>query len=43
MVTLTFAAAGGGTDVTLVHDRFPSESSRDGHEKGRTAILAEIA
>jgi uncharacterized protein YndB with AHSA1/START domain len=43
IVTLTFAAAGAGTDMTLVHDRFPSEGSRDGHEKGWTAILALLA
>ncbi len=43
VVTLTFAASGKGTDVTLVHDRFPSEASRDGHEKGWTAILARLA
>ena len=43
VVTLTFAASGKGTDVTLIHDRFPSEGSRDGHEKGWTAILARLA
>lgn len=43
LVTLTFAPADGGTLVTLVHDRFPSEGSRDGHAKGWGAILAMLA
>ena len=43
IVTLTFEGASGGTDVTLVHDRFPSDGSRDGHEKGWTSILAGLA
>jgi uncharacterized protein YndB with AHSA1/START domain len=43
VVTLTFSPKDGGTEVTLVHDRFPSDASRDGHEKGWTAILGKLA
>ncbi|MDF0602588.1 SRPBCC domain-containing protein [Psychromarinibacter sp. C21-152] len=43
VVTLTFEPEGAGTLVTLVHDRFPSDSSRDGHEKGWTGILGALA
>ncbi len=43
LVTLTFDAKDGGTQVTLVHETFPSEGSRDGHEKGWTGILATLA
>lgn len=43
LVTLDFRAAGDGTDLTLVHDRFPSEESRNGHKKGWTTILANLA
>jgi uncharacterized protein YndB with AHSA1/START domain len=43
VVTIDFRATKGGTDLTLVHDRFPSEASRNGHEKGWTAILAALA
>ena len=43
LVTLDFAAADGGTTVTLVHEHFPSEGSRDGHAKGWAAILATLA
>lgn len=43
VVELTFRRMDdGGTELTLVHDRFPSEGSRDGHEKGWTAILDEF-
>jgi uncharacterized protein YndB with AHSA1/START domain len=43
LVTLTFEPDGDGTMVTLVHDMFPSEGSRDGHQEGWTAILATLA
>lgn len=39
LVTLTFAKDGDATLVTLEHDRFKSDSARDGHEKGWGAIL----
>ena len=43
VVTLTFRPVAGGTEVTLEHDRFPSDGARNGHEKGWTAILGELA
>ncbi|MBF9034534.1 SRPBCC domain-containing protein [Rhodobacterales bacterium HKCCE2091] len=41
-VTLDFVPRDGGTELTLTHVRFATESSRDGHEAGWTAILAEL-
>jgi uncharacterized protein YndB with AHSA1/START domain len=43
LVTLSFEAVDGQTRVTLVHEVFPSEASRDGHAKGWTAILGCLA
>ncbi|MDJ0638972.1 MAG: SRPBCC domain-containing protein [Paracoccaceae bacterium] len=42
-VTLRFAEADGGTNVTLQHVRFPSEEIRDNHQKGWTHILEMLA
>jgi uncharacterized protein YndB with AHSA1/START domain len=42
LVTLTFRAVGDETEVTLTHDRFPSDASRDGHERGWTSILEAL-
>lgn len=42
IVTLEFRPVDGGTEVTLIHDRFPSEGARDGHEKGWTSILEKL-
>lgn len=39
-VTLDFAPEGDGTAVTLTHVKFPSEDSRDNHERGWALILA---
>lgn len=41
-VTLDLAPVDGGTQVTLTQVRFSSGDSRDGHEKGWTAILAAL-
>ena len=41
-VTLAFSPEAGGTRVTLVHVRFRSEDSRDGHKSGWTNILASL-
>lgn len=41
-VTLTFTPDGDGTHLTLLHERFPSEESRDNHQGGWTAILARL-
>ena len=43
LVTLTFEPENSGTLVTLVHEKFPSEGSRDGHSKGWTGILTTLA
>lgn len=42
LVTLTFRAVGNETEVTLIHDRFPSEAERRGHEGGWTSILQAL-
>ncbi|MDX8348521.1 SRPBCC domain-containing protein [Cognatiyoonia sp. IB215446] len=42
-VTLTFKTVAGGTLVTLRHDRFVNEESRDNHKIGWTGILAALA
>ncbi|NNE86510.1 MAG: SRPBCC domain-containing protein [Silicimonas sp.] len=41
-VTLKFASVPDGTEVTLRHVRFPSEESRDNHEKGWGGILEAL-
>ncbi len=41
-VTLDFAPAQGGTEVTLTHVRFASAESRDNHKKGWGSILAML-
>lgn len=41
-VTIDFAEADGGTDVTLHHVRFENEEMRNNHEGGWTAILAAL-
>tara|TARA_R110002124_G_scaffold14825_1_gene65339 strand:- start:1288 stop:1713 length:426 start_codon:yes stop_codon:yes gene_type:complete len=42
-VTLNLApSAAGGTDVELLHVKFPSEESRNNHEAGWGAILATL-
>jgi uncharacterized protein YndB with AHSA1/START domain len=43
LVTLTFEPTNAGTLLTLVHEKFPSEDSLDGHTNGWTAILATLA
>ena len=43
LVTLTFEPVGTGTRLTLVHEKFPSEASCEGHTKGWTAILGTLA
>lgn len=42
VVTLTFAPKDGGTEVTLVHERFKNEEIRDNHNRGWGAILARL-
>ena len=43
VVSIDFAERDGETEVTLVHDRFPSEASRAGREQGWSAMLEKLA
>jgi uncharacterized protein YndB with AHSA1/START domain len=42
LVTLTFADADEGTHLTLLHERFLDEQSRDNHHGGWTSILQSL-
>jgi len=43
LVTLTFEPEGDGTLLTLTHDKFPSDESREGHNQGWSGILESLA
>ncbi len=43
IVTLTLTAEGTGTRLELRQDKFASEGARDGHTRGWTRILQELA
>jgi uncharacterized protein YndB with AHSA1/START domain len=43
LVTITLKKVGNETELTLIHDRFPTDSAREGHKKGWTAILEALA
>jgi uncharacterized protein YndB with AHSA1/START domain len=42
-VTILLAADGAATDLTLIHEKLPTESSRDGHREGWTGALENLA
>ena len=42
-VTLNFTEVAEGTNIELVHDKFLDEESRNNHEQGRVATLAQLA
>ena len=42
LVTLQFRARGNGTELLLIHERFPSEPLRDEHERGWTGCLEQL-
>lgn len=42
LVTLTFAAKDGGTEMTLVHSGFTNEEMRDGHNRGWTSSFEDL-
>jgi uncharacterized protein YndB with AHSA1/START domain len=42
LVTLSFTAAGGGTDFVLLHERFADVPTRDMHEAGWNGCLASL-
>ena len=39
ILTIEFAPADGGTELTLTHEGFPTEENRSNHEHGWTSIL----
>jgi uncharacterized protein YndB with AHSA1/START domain len=43
MVTLHFREVEGGTELRLIHDRFSSETIRDGHHHGWTGSMEKLA
>ena len=42
VVTIELANKGGGTELVLTHERFPSEESRDKHQHGWTGCLDRL-
>lgn len=42
LVTILFAAAGGGTDFVFRHEQFFDAAARDGHRRGWTESLAKL-
>ncbi len=42
LVTVTFADTKGGTEVVLVHDRFPSAETCEHHRQGWQAIMDKL-
>jgi len=43
LVTMTLRALGGRTELTLRHERFESETSRDGHNRGWNGCFEKLA
>jgi uncharacterized protein YndB with AHSA1/START domain len=43
LVTLTFKDVEGGTELTLLHENFNTEESRDGHNKGWAGSFDKLA
>ena len=41
-VTVEFNDLGEATEVTILHELFPAEEARDGHEKGWTSCLNRL-
>ncbi len=42
LLTIDFARAGTGTELTLTHERFATQRSRDNHEHGWNSILDKM-
>jgi uncharacterized protein YndB with AHSA1/START domain len=42
LLTLEFNEVDGGTELVLTHEQFASVESRDGHQKGWTAIMDQL-
>ena len=43
LMTVTIRAAGGGSELTLLHENFPNAERRDGHNAGWTMSLDQLA
>jgi uncharacterized protein YndB with AHSA1/START domain len=43
LVTVSLRDVEGGTELKLTHEKFASERSRDGHEKGWSSSLSKLA
>jgi uncharacterized protein YndB with AHSA1/START domain len=43
LVTVSLKDVEGGTELTLLHERFATEASRNGHEKGWTGSFEKLA
>ena len=43
LVTLEFRDAGGGTEVILTHELFPSQKARDDHSRGWSSSWEKLA
>lgn len=43
VVTVELSDRDGGTDVRLVHEKLPSEESRDSHTEGWNSVLDKLA
>ena len=42
LVTVSLKDVAGGTELTLTHEQFATEASRDSHNQGWTAIIANL-
>jgi uncharacterized protein YndB with AHSA1/START domain len=42
LVTVRLVASGGGTDLTLIHERFADEPARDRHREGWDGCLDRL-
>ena len=42
LVTVTFRAAHGGTELVFLHEQFFDETVRDGHERGWSGALDKL-
>lgn len=42
LVTIHFRDMDGGTEIKLIHDRFSTKESRDGHNRGWSGILDHL-
>jgi len=42
VVTIELSDRDGGTELTLIHEKLPSEASRDRHNEGWTSVLDRL-